>query len=251
MSNFLPANKTYGQHFLHNMGVVRRIVEAGSVGPGDHVLEIGPGMGVLTRALLETGAHVTAIEKDPRMIAALAPLVTQYPTLTLREGDALHLDVPLLGLEAFQYKVVANIPYYITGHLVRDVLYSWPTPSCIVLMVQAEVATRMSAHEPDMNMLALATQLVSSVETIMRVSPNSFQPPPEVDSAVVRLMPKQLEQQQRVRAEAVLALAKKAFAQKRKKLSNSIDRVRLEEAGIDPSLRPQHVSVALWQNLAK
>lgn len=251
MSSFLRANKTYGQHFLHNIGVIGRIVEAGKIQPGDRVLEIGPGTGMLTRALLEAGTHVTAIEKDPRMLTALAPLQAQYPALTLREGDALSLDLQLLGLEAFHYKVIANIPYYITGHLMRDMLYSWPAPSRAVLMVQAEVASRMSAHEPNMNMLALATQLVSDVETIMKVSPNSFQPPPDVDSAVIALDPRPSDIALRASWEQVLKLAKGAFAQKRKKLSNTIDRELLERAGIDPDLRPQHVSVALWRNLAE
>ncbi len=234
MTNNIPAKKSLGQNWLVNEGVLDRIVQAATIAPGDTILEIGPGQGALTERLVATGVRVIAIEKDARLIA---PLREKFPTIEIIEGDILEFDPSAYQLQATPYKVVANIPYYLTSHLIRLMLEQWPAPELAVLMVQEEVARRMMAKPPEMNLLALSVQLYATPEVVMRVSRGSFRPIPTVDSAVVKLTPHAVDREE---ASRVLALAKKAFGQKRKQL----------KFGPRPTARPQELSVDDWRAIA-
>ena len=223
----VTAKKSLGQNFLVNQGVLARIIEAADIGPKDTVLEIGPGTGALTEHLVRTSARIIAIEKDRRLIE---PLHERFPTVELIEGDALKTH-PACDI------IVANIPYYLTSRLIRLITETW-RPSRAVLMVQYEVARRMMAKSPDMNLLALSVQLYAEPKLVMRVSRGSFRPMPDVDSAVVRLDMR--PEADRDLNKRVMALAKRAFAQKRKQL----------HMGPRPSARPQELSVDDWKQLA-
>ncbi len=242
----IEAKKSLGQNFLVNEGVLDRIVAAAQLSRSDTVLEIGPGTGALTQRLVATGARVIAIEKDRRLIGPLSEQFADAPNVEILEGDILTLDIETLSIG--NYKVVANIPYYLTSHLLRLMLGQWPSPSLAVLMVQQEVAGRMMAVPPDMNLLALSVQLYAKPSVVMRVSRGSFRPVPDVDSAVVLIVPT-ASQEQRAGAEKVLSIAKKAFGQKRKQLKATIPPEALERAALSPTARPQELSVSDWLRL--
>ncbi len=230
------AKKSLGQNFLVNPGVLARIVEAAGVAAGDTVLEIGPGTGTLTRALAATGASVLALEKDARLIEPLADAFRDVPNVRILAGDALQLDPAELGLQLGTWKLVENFPYYLTSLLIRLITESW-RPELAVLMVQREVAERLTAKAPDMNLLALSVQLYTLPERVMNVARGSFRPIPDVDSAVVRLVID--PDTDRAHAERILAVAKRAFAHKRKQM----------KAGPRPGMRPQELSVDDWRHL--
>jgi 16S rRNA (adenine1518-N6/adenine1519-N6)-dimethyltransferase len=227
----IPAKKSLGQNWLVNTGVLDRIVAAAEITPGETVLEIGPGQGALTEYLVAAGANVIAVEKDHRLIE---PLRERFPNIHLIEDDILTWKPALSGL----YKVVANIPYYLTSHLIRVILEQWPLPSLAVMMVQEEVARRIMAAPPDMNLLALSVQLYAKPELIMRVSRGSFRPIPDVDSALIKLTPIPYDPNENKR---ILALAKKFFAHKRKQM----------KFGQYVTARPQELSVDNWKGLVQ
>ncbi len=244
------AKKSLGQNFLVNEGVLDRIIVAADISPTDTIVEVGPGTGALTRRLAATGATVIAIEKDRRLIEPLRDEFAQTPNVSIIEGDILDLHAYPFTLTPSAYKVVANIPYYLTSHLIRLMLESWPSPSLAILMVQYEVAQRMLATPPDMNLLALSVQLYATPSIVMRVSPGSFRPMPDVDSAVVSLKLVAVRGEERERNKQILALAKPAFGQKRKQLTATIAAETLARAGITPTVRPQELSVEEWRRLA-
>jgi 16S rRNA (adenine1518-N6/adenine1519-N6)-dimethyltransferase len=243
----ITAKKSLGQNFLVNEGVLDRIVSAAAVTAGDTIVEVGPGTGALTRRLAATGARIVAVEKDARLIEPLRNAFANTPNVTIEEGDILDWQ-PAFATDS--YKVVANIPYYLTSHLLRHMLEEWPSPSCAVLMVQSEVADRMRATPPDMNLLALSVQLFAAPSLVMRVSRGSFRPMPDVDSAVVRLDVSPRDTAVFAQAFSVLEIAKRAFSQKRKQLKASVPTDILEKAGILPTTRPQELSVSQWRSLA-
>ncbi len=252
----LHAKKSLGQNFLVNQGVVERIADAAGLTRDDTVLEVGPGTGTLTRALAARAGRVIAVEKDQRLIAELRASLPD--NVEVVEGDALTFDPAAHGLRAGEYAVVANIPYYITSHLIRTALESWPRPSLLVLTVQREVADRMAATPPHMNLLALSVQLVADVRTVMRVSRGSFRPVPDVDSTVVAITPHRNPPED---TRAVLALGRAAFAAKRKQLANSLIghlgntredvAEHIERVGIDPSTRPERLTIQQWFALTR
>jgi 16S rRNA (adenine1518-N6/adenine1519-N6)-dimethyltransferase len=235
--------KSLGQNWLVNQGVAERIVQAAELMPDDIVLEVGPGAGVLTERIVPQVTSLIAIEKDHRLIDPLRERFADDEQVRIEEGDILKADVTSLGLAPHRYKVIANLPYYITSHFLRTMLTEWPVPSLAVLMVQKEVALRMLAGPGSMNLLALSVQLYASVEKLMDVSPGSFRPAPDVDSAVIRLRPLILTTEERARQARTLVLAKRAFMHKRKQLGSTVDAPLLQRCGIDPSRRPQELSL--------
>jgi len=244
------ARRSLGQHWLVNAGVLDRIIAAAAVTARDTVLEIGPGRGALTARLAATGARIVAVEKDRRLIRPLYDEFTGTPNVTVVEGDILELDPASLGLRTGEYKVVANIPYYLTSRLFKLLLASWPAPSIAVLLVQEEVARRALASAPDMNLLALSVQLYAEPDLVMRVSRGSFRPVPSVDSAVLRLSPRRLDAVQRARNERTMALARSMFVGKRKQLGSRVPAERLAAAGALPTARPQELGPSQWLTLA-
>lgn len=253
----LSASKALGQNFLFDGQLLARIAAI----PGDltdaEVLEVGPGPGGLTRALLAAGAHVTAIERDRRCLPALAELEAAYPDkLRVIEGDALEVDAP--ALFAGRPHIVSNLPYNVgTALLVRWLSADWqPWWQSLTLMFQREVAERIVATTDSdaYGRLAVLAQWRSSARIAMNVHRSAFTPPPKVMSAVVHIVPG--EQPDRVAFAKLERLTAAAFGQRRKMLRQSLKGVpgaleALEQVGIDPARRAETVSVAEFIALAR
>lgn len=243
------AKKSLGQNFLINQGILSKIVTTAEPTKDDLVVEIGPGTGNLTKLLSEKAGRVVAIEKDRRLIGELKEKFLNT-NIKIIEGDILKLDIEelfrnlKLEIRNSNYKVVGNIPYYITSNLLRTIFEKWPRPRLIVLTVQKEVAKRIVAKPPDMNLLALSVQLYSDTKVVSYISKGSFRPLPKVDSAIIKLIPK--EETDAKENEEVLIIAKKAFAGKRKQLQNTLPEINFESLGIDPKSRPEELSVPDW-----
>lgn len=255
----IPAKKSLGQNFLINTGVIARIIETAELNSNDTVIEVGPGTGNLTRALAERAGKVIAIEKDHRLISSLVSLEKQYSNLETLEADCLEMSKDFLSSLPSKYKVVANLPYYITSHFIRNIFEEWPQPELIVLMVQKEVAQRIMSRPPDMNLLALSVQYFSEPSIVMRVSKGSFRPIPSVDSAIIKLRPKGAAEPQE--KDALFRLLKAGFAEKRKMLINNltahlkIDKKRaleiFELCNISAKVRAEELSLDTWLNLSR
>jgi 16S rRNA (adenine1518-N6/adenine1519-N6)-dimethyltransferase len=183
----IDAKKSLGQHFLNNMHVPKLMVDAGRVEKGDIVVEIGPGTGVLTKELLQRGATVVALEADMRAIESLEDTFAEEimaKNLVISHTDVRTLDLASLGLKAGKYKVVANIPYYLSGFLFRSFLENDCFPSDLVFLVQKEVAERI-ARDPKESLLSLSVKVFGDVKYVKTVGKGNFTPPPKIDSAVI------------------------------------------------------------------
>ena len=253
----LRSHKGLSQNFLTDSYVVRDIVGAAELTGDDHVLEIGPGLGILTRGLVAIAAQVVAVEKD-RELAPLIPRLVGHPErLKVIEQDALEVDPG----ELFdgRYKVVANLPYHITSPLLRRLLTASSKPDLIVVMVQKEVAERIAAAPGDTSLLSIMVQLYSKVSIVREVPAASFFPPPQVDSAVLKLevyreLPVAVDN-----PEGLLKLVAAGFSRRRKQIHNSLSESVwfpagavsdvLKAAGIDPARRAQTLSLEEWANL--
>jgi 16S rRNA (adenine1518-N6/adenine1519-N6)-dimethyltransferase len=255
----IHAKKSLGQNFLINDGIIAKIVTAAELTPEDTVLEVGPGTGNLTRALAMSGARIIAVEKDHRVIEDLNAEFSAAQ-IEIVEGDILQFKPEDHGLIEGEYKIVANLPYYITSHFIRTVFEEWPQPSDMIIMVQKEVAKRIMSAPPDMNLLALSVQYYAEPTIITHVSRGSFRPIPDVDSSVIRLTPKTEYALTAEKEELFFSLIKAAFSGKRKQLLNTLPKVTglnkgalitaLENAEIDPQARPETLDIEDWQRLA-
>ncbi|WP_298282223.1 16S rRNA (adenine(1518)-N(6)/adenine(1519)-N(6))-dimethyltransferase RsmA [Acidocella sp.] len=251
----LRADKSLGQHFLLEPGLLGRIAAAAGELAGLNVVEIGPGPGGLTRALLETGAaHVTAIEFDPRAVAAIEDLATLTPRLSVVAGDAMKTDIPALvpGPRA----IVANLPYNIGTLLLVRWLHEAAAYRSLTLMFQLEVAERICAS-PDTGAygrIAVLSQWLCDVDLAMTVPAGAFSPPPKVESAVVRLVPKPV-QPPKHELRAMERLTAAAFGQRRKMLRGALKPLGgaalLEAAGIDPARRAETLAVDEFERLMR
>jgi 16S rRNA (adenine1518-N6/adenine1519-N6)-dimethyltransferase len=264
------ARKRFGQHWLHDDQILNWIVTAGELTQGDHVLEIGPGQGVLTQRLLNTPAQVLAVEIDRDLCVQLSNkfiAAVASGQFRLIESDFLKLnfDQALIDFElARPNKVVANIPYYITAPILEKLLGTMhsPTPqpfSNIVLLVQKEISDRLCA-EPGTRAngaLTIRTQYLAECEEICLVPPTAFKPPPKVESAVIRLRPRPFPTQAKNPAR-LSQLVKVGFAQKRKMLRNNLQSLMdrdtlsaiLERLSIHPQIRAEGLGVAQWVALS-
>ena len=257
----VEAKKSLGQNFMVDEGALRRLAMAADLAGGDAVLEIGAGLGELTEALAATARRVVALEIDRRFIDELERRFGANPVVEVVQADILEADLrALLGDDAAAYKVVANLPYYITSAIIRALLEADTPPALIVITVQAEVAARMAARPPDMSLLALGVQFYGSPEIVGKLGPEVFYPRPGVESAVVRIEPHPagppLPPDQRRR---FFRIARAGFSQPRKQLRNSLSAgLHLEPAavvnwmhgaGLDPTRRAETLSVAEWLTL--
>ena len=254
----LRASKRLGQNFLIDSSVVQRIVEAAEISAGDEVLEIGPGIGTLTQGLLEAGAKVTAVELDKKLPAVLEKTLEGYENFKLIQGDILKVDVEKIMPPNF--KVVANLPYYITTQILLTLLEKKLPVTKIVTMVQKEVAERMTAapNSKIYGAMTVAVQFRADVQIAFEVPPVAFVPRPEVTSAVVvcnvRESPFKVSDE-----EFFIKVVRAAFGQRRKTLINSLvgagfNREKilaaLELANIPPTLRAENLSIADFANLS-
>ncbi len=238
-NNQVRAKKSLGQHFLHDKHALAAIASAGELSPEDKVIEVGPGTGNLTELLLESGAEVLAVEKDTDVLPVLAERFGD--SLSLEEADVLQWEPPSSW---DNYKVVANIPYYITTPIIEHFLFKVPTPpSLLVLLVQKEYALRAADHAPNASSLSVMLQSMCEVDVLRHVSKGCFTPPPKVDSSILRLRVTQDRP-----SSGFLKFVHQGFSQKRKKLKATLGSVLPKE---EPLLakRAQELSVEEWQYL--
>ena len=261
------ARKRFGQHWLRDERILDRILEAAELAPGDRVLEVGPGRGALTDRLLNSpAALVHAVELDRDLVAGLKERFSSRQQFSLCEGDV--LEVPLTLPDGFPAsKVVANIPYNITGPLLDRLIGRLDRPvdphyQRLVLLLQKEVAERIRARPGHTSFSALSVrlQLLARCESVCPVPPRCFQPPPKVQSEVIRLDPLPAEQRPDPElCRSVERLLKQAFLARRKMLRNTLSAVRPPQelkqlaldAGIDLQQRPQDVDPQNWVALAR
>ncbi len=251
----LLARKAFGQHFLLDLNITRKIARLAAFEPGQRVIEVGPGPGGLTRALLEAGARVTAIEKDARFAPLLASLSAAAPdAFILVIGDALIADEAALAAGEPAH-IVANLPYNVgTPLLIKWLTGPW-RPASMTLMFQKEVAERIIAPVDGQayGRLAVIAQATCEAQVVMDVPARAFTPPPKVDSAVVRLTPL-AERPSDARLDALQTLTAAAFGQRRKMLRASLKALGgetlIEAAGLDPQARAETVDVSGFLRLA-
>ncbi|MDD5041912.1 MAG: 16S rRNA (adenine(1518)-N(6)/adenine(1519)-N(6))-dimethyltransferase RsmA [Candidatus Peribacteraceae bacterium] len=246
----LKLNTDLGQHFLLDASILDRIVETADIQTSDAIIEIGPGVGVLTRELLKHAGSVTAIELDERMIPLLKEFTGAHSRLSVIQGNALQVGMPQTP-----YKVVANIPYHITSPLLRHLfLESKTPPTSLTLLIQREVAERICSKD-DAGMLTILVGLFGTPKIVARVPSAAFLPPPKVDSAVLHIACFSKPLADAAIMERLFKLTKIAFGQKRKMLRNTLGSFhegieRLTALGIAPTRRPQTLSVQEWIALA-
>ena len=254
----LRAHKGLGQNFLQDPFALETIVSAAEIQPTDTVLEIGPGLGSLTRYLAVFARQVVAVELDLNLLPPLKAILSPYQNVRLIHGDILKLSPKDLITEK-GYLVVANIPYYITSALIRHLLESEPKPRRIVLTVQKEVAKRICAEPGDMSLLALSVQVYGKPRLAARIPANAFFPAPKVDSAVlvVDIYPSPIIKTELLNT--FFKLIKAGFSQKRKTLRNSLSAglhispsgaaELLTRANIDPQRRAESLNLSEWSEL--
>ena len=245
-------SKKLGQNFLIDEHVVNNIVAAAGIQPGDAVLEIGPGIGTLTQGLAEAGANVTAVEIDRRLLEVLSKTLEGYENIRVVHGDILRIDIAeTMGVP--KYKVVANLPYYITTPIIMGLLEAHMPIDVLVTMVQKEVAQRMVATPgtKDYGSLSVAVQYYTKAEIMFIVKPDSFIPPPSVESAVIRCTVLDKPPVD-VNEKIFFRVVKAAFAQRRKTLLNTLKttgvpaetlKTILDAAGIDGTRRGETLSL--------
>ncbi len=241
----LHASHRLGQNFLISPGVVRAVVEAAEIEPGDRVLEIGPGIGTLTQGLLEAGAEVTAVELDKKLPAVLAETLKGYEHLNVVQGDILKTDIAAL-MGGAPFKVAANLPYYITTPILLSLLEQKLPITRIVTMVQKEVAERMTAPPGgrDYGALSVAVQYYTEPEIVLDVPPNCFLPAPEVDSAVIVCAVRQTPAVTVKDEKLFFRVVKAAFGQRRKTLSNALKTTGASKEEIGKALDKAKVDAA-------
>jgi 16S rRNA (adenine1518-N6/adenine1519-N6)-dimethyltransferase len=253
----IAADKRFGQHFLLDLNICRKIVRLARVAPGDRALEVGPGPGGLTRALIEAGAMVTAVEKDPRFIPLLRDLAaTTGDRLEVIEADALTIDETRLAPSGGVVRVVSNLPYNVGTPLLVKWLTGPFRPASMTLMFQKEVARRIVAPvgDADYGRLAVLSQALCEGRIVMDLPARAFTPPPKVASAVVDLTPLPVRPGDGLVA-ALQTVTQAAFGQRRKMLRSALKPLGGEAlcrtAGIDPDARAETIPVAGFLALAQ
>lgn len=242
----IKTNKLLGQHFLTSEEVARKIVDAAEITKDDTILEVGPGEGFLTRFLIEKAKNVIAIEKDERLVEHLHKTFKNIENLEIVHGDILK---PITYNLKPAYKLIANIPYYLTSRLFRLFLEDVPRkPERIVVMIQKEVAERIVARPPEMSLLALSIQAYGTPQLLFRVPKTVFSPQPDVDSAVISItnISNAFFEQHNIEPKKFFAPIKKAFSQKRKMLRNSLG---LPSDHPSAKKRPQDLDLGEWVTL--
>ncbi len=264
----LGPKRSLGQNFLVDERYLTDIIQAADLQPDDTVLEIGPGLGVLTHQLAERADRVVAVELDDRLVDILSDQFAGHSNVKIVHGDILEADpVELIKLtivncqsSTVNYKVVANLPYYITSPVLRHLLEASQPPGLAVVMVQREVAERICAEPGQMSILAVSVQFYASPSIVCHVPASAFYPEPKVDSAVLRLNVLPEAAVPNVEPERFFRVVRAGFSQKRKQLLNSLSAglhvpkaqaaTACEAANIDPRRRAQTLSLDEWGRLS-
>jgi 16S rRNA (adenine1518-N6/adenine1519-N6)-dimethyltransferase len=247
-------NKGLGQNYLIDSNILGIIIEAARIVPSDQLLEIGPGLGALTQALLATGAKLTAIEKDRTMSSHLRE---HFQGLELLDADVLDINLSELFAGGIN-KIIANLPYSVGSRFIVNALEASPLPERMVFMVQKEVSDRLTAQPggKEYGPLAIWSQLNYEVKCIKNVSPTCFMPAPKVWSAVVRFEKRATPLAEVTNYERFKKLIKLSFTQRRKQIGSNLRKNHpeffqgLEKCGIDPAARPEQISIKQWAMLA-
>jgi 16S rRNA (adenine1518-N6/adenine1519-N6)-dimethyltransferase len=267
----LRPRKGLGQNFLVDPLHLAKIVAAAELTTADTVVEIGPGPGALTRLLTASAGQVIAVELDPAMVNLLNHELGHLPNLTIIEADILQTNIAdffgsraslkLASTSSPSFKVVANLPYYITSAVMRHLLETTPRPERIVVTVQKEVAQRMIAGPGEMSILAVSVQFYGQPKLVHRIPAGAFYPPPKVDSAVVRIDTFAQSPLAVNDVEHFFWVVKAGFGQKRKQLKNSLAAglsrpmaeimTAMRQVNIDPTRRAETLSLAEWARLAE
>ncbi|HHW03541.1 MAG TPA: 16S rRNA (adenine(1518)-N(6)/adenine(1519)-N(6))-dimethyltransferase RsmA [Thermoanaerobacterales bacterium] len=263
----IKADKRLGQHFLMDEAPIAAMIQAAELNDDDGVLEIGPGLGVLTVKLCERAGKVVAVEKDRDLIPVLKKITRDFKNICVIKEDVLKLDLELLKDRYFDssFKVVANLPYYITSPIIMKMVQNRHLVELAVVMVQKEVARRLNALPggKDYGILSIAVQLYADVDIVCEVGKDAFMPPPKVDSAVVRIRLKQRPQVMMEDEALFFKVVEAAFGERRKTVRNALkgrlvlpgispDKIdgALERAGIDPTRRGETLSIQEFARLA-
>ncbi len=263
----ITPRKSLGQHFLKDRSITARIVDAAQLGPGDCVVEVGPGLGILTEELAgrvsaPADGRVVAIELDDKLLPLLRERFASMPQVSFVHADVLEV-APGTLTGGGPYKVVANLPYYITSAVLRHFLEADVKPESLTVMVQREVAERMAAKPPDMSLLAVGVQLYGKPKVLFRVPPGAFNPPPKVESAVVHIEVYSLAERPVVPLsdKDFFKVAQAGFSQKRKQIANTLSSglhldkadviAGLTAAGIEPTRRAETLTIAEWAAIEK
>jgi 16S rRNA (adenine1518-N6/adenine1519-N6)-dimethyltransferase len=260
MSEKFEHKKSLGQHFLNSDYVPKKMCDAATLQSGDVVLEVGPGTGALTREILNRGAHVIALEADQRAIESLnetfaAEVVSG--SLKIFHHDVRELDPAEFGLKTGEYKVVANIPYYISGLLFRTFLESTCQPNTLVFLVQKEVASRIAGDKKE-SLLSLSVKVFGDPTYICTVGRGHFTPPPNVDSAIIAVTNISTLRMNGLDTKAFFDLLHRGFGQKRKQLIGNLAHTAPREAleklfvslGLTLTVRAEDIPVSTWIALA-
>ncbi len=253
----LRAEKKFSQNFLIDENILNTIIEQSDLKNNEQVIEVGSGLGVLTSALLLTGAKVFGIEKDANLLSFLKGNLGTQKNLDLIAGDVLEVLPPLVAKLKTPYKIVANLPYALSGKLIQLFLELEPRPTRLVLMLQLEVGQRLTAKAGQQSILGVLSQMLSEIIIAKIVSKNCFYPVPKVDSAIVIFKPKK-----DVKISKFLArLVKISFASRRQTLANNLsvgldlNKQKIEEiidyCGLKKLCRAQELTLENWQNLAQ
>ena len=238
----IKMSKKLGQNFLIKRGIVDEIVHAAELTPGEPVLEVGPGIGTLTQGLAQSGADVTAIELDRRLLEVLDTTLASYDNVRIVHGDVLKLDVPTI-MDHKPFKVVANLPYYITTPIIMSLLESKLPIERLVVMVQKEVALRMVAKPgtKDYGALSVAVQYYTEPDIVLDVPPKSFLPAPAVTSSVIRCVLRDKPPVDVINEKLFFRVVKAGFAQRRKTFANTMKTTGLSKDRIEELLAKANI----------
>jgi 16S rRNA (adenine1518-N6/adenine1519-N6)-dimethyltransferase len=252
-----------GQHFLNNPEIIEKIIKSSNLDNNDVILEVGPGEGVLTSVLSENAKKVIAIEIDYKLIAPLKQRFKNKENIKIVHSDILKINLPELleDNDITNYKLIANIPYYITSKILRIFLESEYSPKEIVLMVQKEVAERIVSKPGKMSKLSVSIQYYGEAEYLFTVTKDNFNPPPEVDSAVIRIKTKERKNKQTTEDDKeFFKIVRAGFCARRKTLINNLSNSlhldkkivaeKLKTVGILPTARAQELSIEKWKEIS-
>lgn len=249
------SRKDLGQHFLIDKKALETIVETSEIKPNDKIVEVGPGMGILTNELCKLAKEVIAVELDSAMVGVIKTSCIKHSNLWIKNEDVLKFDTRSLG----DYKLISNLPYYITSAVIRLFLEAENKPSEMVLLMQKEVADRIAAKPNRMSKLSVAVQFYGNPTVVANVPRTSFFPAPKVDSAIIKIKVYKKPLFPDVDIKLFFRIVKAGFGEKRKQLTNSISgglnlekeeaEKLLKEAGINPMARAESLAMKDWYNL--
>jgi 16S rRNA (adenine1518-N6/adenine1519-N6)-dimethyltransferase len=250
----IKAKKSLGQNFLNNKKILQKMIDTSDIKKSDVVLEVGPGKGSLTELLLQTAKKVVAVEKDRRLIEGLNERFEdeiRAKKLVIIEDDALKFNPKKHKLKQGKYKIVANIPYYITGAFFEHFLSNKSQPTSITVMIQKEVAERIVTKDKKESILSISIKAYGEPKYSGTVSKKYFKPKPKVDSAIISVKNISRKNFKKVKEETFFKTVKKGFAHKRKRLAKNlnINEEILEKLGLDKNVRAEELSLSDWISL--